>query len=699
VKIKLTDKSAFRRVASSCAMAAIGVVAVATAHPARAATTALISAPTGMCLDVEKGDPTPRTRVQIWPCNGGKNQSWEFTAASELRTLDGTRCLDVRGASSEPKAVVQSYTCTGGANQKWALKPDGTVAGVQSGLCLTVLGAATVQGTGVDLWPCGALQHQTWSHPGVGSGSDTTAPSVPSGLAIANLACKSATLSWVGSTDNVRVVAYDIYHDGQRLTSVDAAARSAALTLTPGARWGLYVNARDAAGNASQASPSLVVNVPQCTLDTQAPSVPGGLSGTAAGTTATLKWSAATDNIGVASYDIYRDDVKVGNTANLTYTDSGLAANKAFRYAVAARDAQNNVSARSTSVSVTTGGSCSNAVCDTQTIATETDVPWGLVTLPDGTIIYSRRDARNVVRLDPVTGRKTDLGKVPEVDGTNGEGGLLGLAVSPDFPVADNWLYIYHTSATDNRIVRIRYINGALDMTTEQVLLKGIARNRFHNGGRLRYGPDGKLYAAVGDGQMELTAPQEKNSLNGKVLRLNTDGSVPSDNPFGNYTWSYGHRNPQGLAFDSQGRLWEQEFGDGSEDETNLIEKGGNYGWPDCEGTVSKRGGGCRTAGFIAPKFAYKTFEGSCSGIAIVREVLYVACQKGERLYRHVISGESLTNSQQLFQGTYGRLRTVEPTRDGGLWLSTTIGGSDGEDKDSVADNSNNKILKVILGN
>ena len=284
---------------------------------------------------------------------------------------------------------------------------------------------------------------------------------------ISNLACSSATLSWVGSTDNVSVVAYDVYRDGQRLITVDG---SAGLTPTPGAQWGIYVNARDAAGNASQASPSLIVNVPQCTIDTQAPSVPSGLAGTAAGTTATLNWRAATDNIGVASYDIYRDDVKVGNTGSHSYTDGGLAANKTFRYAVAARDALNNVSARSTSVNVTTGGSCSNAACDTKTIATDTDVPWGLVTLPDNTIIYSRRDAQNVVHLEPVTGRKTDLGKVPDVKGTDGEGGLLGLAISPDFPTNDNRLYIYHTSDSgqDNRIVRIR----SLDMSSERMLLK-----------------------------------------------------------------------------------------------------------------------------------------------------------------------------------------------------------------------------------
>jgi len=265
---------------------------------------------------------------------------------------------------------------------------------------------------------------------------------------------------------------------------------------------------------------------------------------------------------------------------------------------------------------------------------------------------------------------------------------LLGLAIGPGF-ATDQWLYIMHTSPTDNRIVRIKLANGVLNTGTAQVLVSGILRNKYHDGGRLRFGPDGKLYASTGDAQNGDTA-QNVSGLNGKILRINPDGTVPSDNPFGNFVWSYGHRNPQGLAFDSQGRLWEQEFGNSVTDETNLIVKGGNYGWPACEGTS----GTCGTAGYLAPKRTYPTAEGSCSGIAIVRDVLYVACARGARMYREVISGSTLTNVQVFFNGTYGRLRTVEPAADGGLWLTTTNQG----DKDSIANNSNEKILHVALG-
>jgi glucose/arabinose dehydrogenase len=308
--------------------------------------------------------------------------------------------------------------------------------------------------------------------------------------------------------------------------------------------------------------------------------------------------------------------------------------------------------------------------------------------MADGSVLYSRRDAYDIVRLDPSTGGRTSLGKVPNVASTDGEGGLLGLALSPTF-TTDRWLYVMHTSPTDNRVVRMRLSGGTLDTGSLQVLVSGILRAKFHDGGRLRFGPDGKLYISTGDAETAASA-QDVQKLNGKVLRINADGSVPADNPFGNAVWSLGHRNPQGLAFDSQGRLWEQEFGNAVMDETNLIVKGGNYGWPACEGTS----GTCSTPGFIAPKRTYPTADGSCSGIAVVKDALYVACARGERLYRHVISGDSLTDQQQLYVGTFGRLRTVEPAPGNGLWLTTSNGG----DKDSIADNSTNEVLRVQLG-
>ncbi len=660
-------------------------------HEARAATAGpIVSAHSGRCLDVMNADATPRTPVILFDCHGRDNQAWALTAAGELRTFGGTRCLNVRGASTQPRAIVQSYTCSGTPNEKWTASAEGTIVSAQSGLCLTAVGGGTANGTGVDMWPCQNLPHQKWNRTGA---SDSTPPTAPSGLSVTTPTCRSANLTWSASTDNVGVAFYDLYHDGQQILSVAGNVRNATVNATPGALWGFYVNARDAAGNVSQASSTVSKRIPQCQTDAEPPTTPTQLRGSVAGTTAALQWNAATDNIGVSSYDVYRNGAKVGNTPSLGYTDSGLSPNTTYQYSVAARDGQDNVSPRSANFPLTTGSSCANPVCSTVQVTTDTDIPWGLVALPDGMVMYSRRDAQNVILLNPATGAKVSVGTVPNVQSTDGEGGLLGLAVTPNFPATDPWLYVYHTTPTDNRIVRLRYQNGQLDTGSLQVLLSGIGRNKFHNGGRLRFGPDGKLYASTGDAQNGAFA-QDINNLAGKVLRLNADGSIPSDNPFGNAVWSYGHRNPQGLAFDSQGRLWQQEFGNGEQDETNLIQKGGNYGWPNCEGTVSQGGSGCATPGYIAPKQTYSTANGSCSGIAIVRDVLYVACLRGSRLYRGVISGNSLTNVQQFFVGTYGRLRTVEPTLDGGLWLTTTNSG----DKDSVPNNSDEKIFKVSLG-
>ncbi len=673
------------------AIVGLGAAAAMPVHAAPSAT--LVSASSQRCLDVSKGSPEPRTPAIIYDCHGGANQQWEFTAAGELRTLGGTRCLDITGGSTRPQAIVQSYTCHGGPNQKWTLRPDNTIVNPNSGLCLTVRGAGTANLTGIDTWPCEGTTHQQWS---VGETApppaDTQAPTPPRNLAISALACRSATLRWTASTDNVGVAYYDIYRDGQALGTVGGSTLTAQLVLVPGASWGVYVNARDAAGNVSQASTSLRVNIPQCQADTQPPSTPTGLRGTVAGTTATLNWTAATDNVAVVAYDIYRDNAPVGTTGTLGYTDAGLAANTTYQYALAARDAQGNVSPRGPALSLTSGSACTDAICSAESMANDTDIPWGLVALPDGTVLYSRRDAQDIIALNPVTGVRESLGVIPNVQGTDGEGGLLGLAIPPGFPDQDPWLYIYHTSPTDNRIVRVRYQDGTLNPASLQVLLKGMGRNKFHNGGRLRFGPDGKLYATTGDAQNGAYA-QDIQHLSGKVLRLNPDGTVPADNPFGNHVWSYGHRNPQGLAFDSLGRLWEQEFGD-SQDETNLIIKGGNYGWPACEGILSRSGTGCATPGYIAPKYTYRNTDGSCSGIAIVRDSLYIACLAGERLYRSEIRGTGLANVRQFFVGTYGRLRTVEPSIDGNLWMTSSDAAGD---KDSIPNNTDTEIFKVML--
>ncbi|WP_182882422.1 PQQ-dependent sugar dehydrogenase [Microbispora sp. H10949] len=672
------------------ALASVAAMIVASSTPASAATSTVVGVASGRCLTVAGNSTTPGARVTIYDCNGQASQTWTSTTAGELRVYSSPRCLDVVGQDTTPPATLQISTCTGAASQKWRINSDGSIVGVQSGMCLDVSGARTANNTPVQLWTCNGQSNQKWT---TSTGSaDTQPPTVPGNPRVSGLVCDSVTFAWSASTDNVGVAFYDVYHDGQLMKSVSGTTLSTTLTVVPGSTWGLYVNARDAAGNVSQASATVTITPPQCQSDTQAPTAPSQLTGSASGTTVTLQWTAATDNVGVRAYLVYRGGALVGtvtgNPPATTFIDSGLSANTSYQYYVVARDAQSNVSSRSNTATVTTGGGCADSVCGVTQIATETDLPWGLLTLPDGTILYSRRDVHDIIHLDPATGAKTNIGTVPNVDDTDGEGGLMGLAIAPTF-ASDHWLYMMHTTSTDNRIVRIKLENDQLTLSSEQILLTGILRNKYHNGGRLRFGPDGKLYASTGDAQNGDNA-QNLNGLNGKVLRLNPDGTVPSDNPFGTYVWSYGHRNPQGLAFDSQGRLWEQEFGNSIMDETNLITKGGNYGWPACEGTT----GTCGTAGYIAPKRTYPVAEGSCSGIAIVNDVIYIACERGTRLYRVPISGSSLPSAQVFFNGTYGRLRTVEPAPDGGLWLTTSTQG----DKDGIPNNGNEKIFHVTLG-
>ncbi len=532
------------------------------------------------------------------------------------------------------------------------------------------------------------------------TGGDAVPPTPPGKPELVGATSNSATIKWPAATDNVGVTGYDIFRDGQLCASVTAPTLQGTCTnLNPNVTYGFYVNARDAAGNVSQASDTLPVKTPPSN-DTSAPTVPGNVRTTSVQSTSVgLAWNASSDNVGVTAYTVYNvvngARTKVGSSSGTSTTVGGLSPNTAYHFQVTASDANGNESGGSTPIlDVTTpgGSNCTPAqgMCTVKQVGTDNDVVWGLVTLPDGTILYNQRDAHSIVHLNPATGAKKTIGTVPNVQSTNGEGGLTGLEINPATFASDRWLYIMHTSANDNRIVRIKYDPTAdsLQTGTLQVLVSGIQRNKFHDGGRLRFSPDGKyLFAGTGDAQNGDNA-QNKGNLNGKVLRINPDGSIPSDNPFGNAIWTLGHRNIQGLAFDSQGRLWEQEFGNSVMDETNLIEKGGNYGWPKCEGTS----GSC--SGFIAPKRTYSVGSGSCSGITIVRDALYVACQKGERIYRAVISGSSLTDVRQFFSGTYGRLRTVEPAPDGGIWMATSNGG----DKDSTPNNSNNRIFHVTVG-
>jgi glucose/arabinose dehydrogenase/phosphatidylethanolamine-binding protein (PEBP) family uncharacterized protein len=448
--------------------------------------------------------------------------------------------------------------------------------------------------------------------------------------------------------------------------------------------WAVF--AKDAANNLSPASNVVVVRTDPAPPDNQAPTTPGTLSSPAkSATTVDLAWGASSDNVKVTGYDIFTDGVQSGSADGTvtTTTVAGLTTGQQYKFKVRARDKAGNFSGFSNEITATPTAGGPAGVPNpgaVTTLASGVDVAWGEVFLPDGSALFSERNTFNIYRLTKA-GQKTLAGKISQAVGTGGEGGLLGLEIASTF-ATDHWLYVYHTASEGNRVIRIKYENGALVQSTYQVLVQGIAKSQFHNGGRLRFGPDGKLYASVGDAQTDSRA-QDNNSLNGKILRINPDGTIPSDNPFGNAVWSKGHRNPQGLDFDSQGRLWEAEFGNSIMDEVNLIQRGGNYGWPSCEGTSGSCGG------FIAPKKTWSTSTASPSGLTIINDYVFVATTVGQRVYRMRIDASSNLVEQAIyFQGTFNRLRTVEVDHDGDIWLTTSTDkdGTDGNDRILLVD-------------
>ncbi|MFJ6557322.1 PQQ-dependent sugar dehydrogenase [Streptomyces luteogriseus] len=302
-----------------------------------------------------------------------------------------------------------------------------------------------------------------------------------------------------------------------------------------------------------------------------------------------------------------------------------------------------------------------------RTVAEGLDSPWGLAPLPGGGLLVSSRDDATIVRVDEKTGKKTELGEVPGVSAA-GEGGLLGIALSPDY-ASDHMVYAYFTSASDNRIVRMIYDEqkpAGEQLGAPDTVYKGIPKGFIHNGGRIGFGPDKMLYVGTGEsGDTGLS--QDKDSVGGKILRLTPEGEPAPGNPFPDSpVYSYGHRNVQGLAWDTRQRLFASEFGQDTWDELNAIEPGGNYGWPEAEGRSGDKG-------FHNPVDQWTTAEASPSGIAYAEGSVWMAGLRGKRLWRIPLNGTKASAEPQAFlEGEYGRLRTVVAAGGGRLWLVTS---------------------------
>lgn len=320
------------------------------------------------------------------------------------------------------------------------------------------------------------------------------------------------------------------------------------------------------------------------------------------------------------------------------------------------------------------------------TVTTGLAAPWSILRIPlgddadDAITLVSERDTGNVQQLMP-DGTLNLIGTVPGVVHA-GEGGLLGLAYLDDGET--QWLYAYLTAADDNRIVRIPFGDELGIGAEPEVVLDGIAKASNHDGGRIAFGPDGMLYATVGDASNP-DSSQDPASLNGKILRMTPTGGVPDDNPGDSLVYSMGHRNPQGIAWDGDGQLWAAEFGQNTWDEFNRIEPGGNYGWPIVEGQVGD-------PRFIDPVVQWSTDQASPSGLTWISGTFFLAALGGQQLWAIYVEDDGSAGAIGWYPGAYGRIRDVTPGPDGSLWMLTNNTDGRGDPREG-----DDRILEVHL--
>jgi glucose/arabinose dehydrogenase len=344
-------------------------------------------------------------------------------------------------------------------------------------------------------------------------------------------------------------------------------------------------------------------------------------------------------------------------------------------------------------------------VQNVQLIAAGLDIPWAMDMAPDGRLFVTERPGRvRIVRLGQGGGlQREPWATLPARANLDAERGLLGLALDPDF-AREPFVYLYYSytgpgGSTLNRLVRMRDQGGVgVDATT---LLDGIPGSSNHDGGRIKFGPDGKLYVATGDGEQEARA-QDRNSLGGKILRLEKDGKIPADDPFpGSPVFSLGHRNVQGLAFHPDTRvLYETEHGPSGlfpaccRDEVNLIEAGANYGWP----IVTGKPGDQRFRDPVVWSGNTDTWAPSGAAFATqpgpLRGSLLFAALRGQHLHRVVFGadGRTVAFEERLLVNQYGRLRDVYEISTGEFLILTS--NRDGRGRPAADDD---RVLLVTL--
>ena len=312
-------------------------------------------------------------------------------------------------------------------------------------------------------------------------------------------------------------------------------------------------------------------------------------------------------------------------------------------------------------------------------LAKNLEIPWGIAFLPDGSALVTERDTARILQVGPGTDedglKVTEAQRLDQVE-PGGDGGLLGIAVSPRYKT-DKTVYIYYSTAKDNRVAKL-VLKG-----TPQPILTGIPRSENDNGGAIAFGPDGDLYVGTGDGTATGTQAQNPKSLGGKILRMTTAGKPAPGNPVKNsLVWSSGHRNVQGLAWDPSKRMYASESGQKRLGELNLITKGKNYGWPSAEGDSADKK-------FTNPLVSWPNADSYCSGVAVMERTIATACLLGERLWllNATANGTLIGQPQSVAVGEYGRLRGLVAAPDGSFWVSTSNqedGGDPGPDDDRL---------------
>lgn len=316
---------------------------------------------------------------------------------------------------------------------------------------------------------------------------------------------------------------------------------------------------------------------------------------------------------------------------------------------------------------VTTG---KKNISATTIVADHLIIPWALALLSDGTLLVTERTGR-VLSLDP------NKKEAPAVVATlshvkvSGEGGLLGIVLHPNFS-KNHFVYLYYTYSSNgqntlNRVVRMTYLNKIL--SDEKIIVDAIPGSLYHDGGRIKFGPDGYLYIGTGDAQEPFQA-QDTQTLGGKILRVTDAGTPAPGNPFGNAIYSYGHRNVQGLAWDKNRQLWATEHGRSGDttglDEINRIEIGKNYGWPIIQGDETR-------TGMVPPVYnSGPTTTWAPSGAVFVGDSLFFGGLRGQSLYEAVIANGKVTTFMVHLTGIYGRLRDVVATPEGLLYVTTS---------------------------